>query len=377
MYNHTGLQGRLTADPELRYTQQGTAITSFTLASDTGRKTKDGKKITNFIECVAWRAQAEFVCKYLSKGRLVLVEGELTSRSYPDISVHRCYHDMYAEKQSDELLLKLNDTRELWDSWNPKKGDTIAIEDGAAKTGKMFVESVVPESGIITLRAYSVPQSAKDKRSKSWEKVKFLQLAQEIAGRHGLTLETYGITDQTYDYVEQNNLADFAFFQNRCTLEGAAFLVYDGKLVVYDEAYMESRQPVDTITITPANDFEYRDEGTNAYGSAEAVNGGLTGTFAAPNGGDKVLRRILPFRMTDQSEADRFAKGLLRDANKNATVGTLWTGSLLRDYAAGSVVTLATEGVKSWDGTAFISRIRHDYVKTRSKLYLRKPLEGY
>lgn len=104
---------------------------------------------------------------------------------YPDVSVHRCYHDMYAEKQSDELLLKLNDTRELWDSWNPKKGDTIAIEDGAAKTGKMFVESVVPESGIITLRAYSVPQSAKDKRSKSWEKVKFLQLAQEIAGRHG------------------------------------------------------------------------------------------------------------------------------------------------------------------------------------------------
>ncbi|MCI3217727.1 phage late control D family protein [Faecalibacterium sp. BCRC 81149] len=296
---------------------------------------------------------------------------------YPDVSVHRCYHDMYAEKQSDELLLKLNDTRELWDSWNPKKGDTIAIEDGAAKTGKMFVESVVPESGIITLRAYSVPQSAKDKRSKSWEKVKFLQLAQEIAGRHGLTLETYGITDQTYDYVEQNNLADFAFFQNRCTLEGAAFLVYDGKLVVYDEAYMESQQPVDTITITPANDFEYRDEGANAYGSAEAVNGGLTGTFAAPNGGDKVLRRILPFRMTDQSEADRFAKGLLRDANKNATVGTLWTGSLLRDYAAGSVVTLATEGVKSWDGTAFISRIRHDYVKTRSKLYLRKPLEGY
>lgn len=84
MYNHTGLQGRLTADPELRYTQQGTAITSFTLASDTGRKTKDGKKITNFIECVAWRAQAEFVCKYLSKGRLVLVEGELGSRSYED-----------------------------------------------------------------------------------------------------------------------------------------------------------------------------------------------------------------------------------------------------------------------------------------------------
>lgn len=84
MYNHTGLQGRLTADPELRYTPSGVAITSFRLASDTGRKTKDGKKITNFIDCVAWRAQAEFVSKYLSKGRLVLVEGELTSRNYED-----------------------------------------------------------------------------------------------------------------------------------------------------------------------------------------------------------------------------------------------------------------------------------------------------
>ena len=233
---------------------------------------------------------------------------------------------MYADKQSDELLLKLNDTRELWDRWSPKKGDTIAVEDGAAKTGKMFVESVVPESGLITLRAYSAPQSTKDKRSKSWEKVKFLQLIQEIAGRHGLTVETYGITDQTYDYVEQNNLPD---------------------------------------------------EGAYAYGSAEAVNGGLTGTFSAPAGGDKVLRKILPFRMTDQAEADRFAKGLLRDANKEATVATLWTGTLLREYAAGSVVTLSTEGVASWDGTAFVSRIRHDYVKTRSKLYLRKPLEGY
>ena len=84
MYNHVGLQGRLTADPELRYTAQGTAITSFTLASDTGRKTANGDRITHFIDCVAWRQQAEFVSKYLSKGRLVIVEGELGSRSYED-----------------------------------------------------------------------------------------------------------------------------------------------------------------------------------------------------------------------------------------------------------------------------------------------------
>lgn len=84
MYNHIGLQGRLTADPELRRTASGTAITSFTLASDTDRKTKDGAKITNFIDCVAWRNTAEFVCKYLNKGRLVVVDGEISSRTYED-----------------------------------------------------------------------------------------------------------------------------------------------------------------------------------------------------------------------------------------------------------------------------------------------------
>lgn len=296
---------------------------------------------------------------------------------YPQISVHRCYHDMYAAGRSDEVLLRFNDTRALWDRWSPKKGDVVAVEDGAARTGRMFVESVVPESGIYTLRAYSAPQSVREKRSKSWEKVKFLQLAGEIANRHSLILETYGIIDRTYNYVEQNNLSDFAFLQTRCALESAAFLVYDGKLVIYDEAYMERQAPVDTISITQINDFEYRDEGANAYGTAEAANGSFLGTFSAPGGGDKVLRRILPLCMSGQAEADRFAKGLLREANKEAQTATIWTGSLLRSYAPGSVITLSTEGAASWDGPAFISRIRHDYVKLRSKLFLRRPLEGY
>ena len=84
MLNHSEIMGRLTADPELRYTQSGTAVTSFTLANDTGRKRNDGSRITNFIDCVAWRNQAEFAAKYLTKGRLIVVEGEMTPRTYDD-----------------------------------------------------------------------------------------------------------------------------------------------------------------------------------------------------------------------------------------------------------------------------------------------------
>lgn len=82
MLNHSALMGRLTADPELKYVGGGTAFTSFTLANDTGRKSADGSRITLFVDCVAWRQQAEFAVKYLTKGRLVVVEGEMTPRVY-------------------------------------------------------------------------------------------------------------------------------------------------------------------------------------------------------------------------------------------------------------------------------------------------------
>lgn len=84
MYNHVGLQGRLTAAPELKYTKQGTPVSRFTIASDTGRRTAEGKAITDFIDCIAWRQTAEFVSKYLGKGQLAIVEGRITSRSYTD-----------------------------------------------------------------------------------------------------------------------------------------------------------------------------------------------------------------------------------------------------------------------------------------------------
>lgn len=293
------------------------------------------------------------------------------------VSVNQCYHDMYAEKHADELVIRFNDTRRLWDGWQPKPDDTIAVVDGAAKTGKMFVESLVPENGLQTLRAFSTPATVRDKRGKSWETVWLLQLAQEIATRHGLILETYEVTDQVYEYVNQANISDFAFLQQRCTLEGLGFLVYDGKLVLYDEAAMEAQAPVKELAITPGSTFEYTDNALAGFGSVEVKNGGFVGTFTAPNSLSKVLTRVLKVQISSQAEADRYAKALLRDANKGQTTGVLWADAIMREYAPGSVIMLRTEGAGSWNGPAFVTRLRHDYVARSSKLFFRRPLEGY
>ena len=85
MLNKVFLQGRLVADPELRHTQQGTPVASYRLAVDRGYKSKDSNaQNTDFVNIVSWRNTAEFVSRYFTKGRMMLVEGRLQMRSYTD-----------------------------------------------------------------------------------------------------------------------------------------------------------------------------------------------------------------------------------------------------------------------------------------------------
>ncbi|MBI2914614.1 MAG: single-stranded DNA-binding protein [Firmicutes bacterium] len=82
MLNKVILIGRLTADPELRYTPSGVAVTGFTLAVNRSFTNQQGEQETDFIDVVAWRKLAEICAAHLSKGRLVAVEGRLQIRSY-------------------------------------------------------------------------------------------------------------------------------------------------------------------------------------------------------------------------------------------------------------------------------------------------------
>ena len=82
MINKVVLIGRLTKDPDLRYTQSGIAVTRFTLAVDRGFKNQDGEKQADFIPITVWRGAAESCAKYLSKGRLVAVAGRIQTGSY-------------------------------------------------------------------------------------------------------------------------------------------------------------------------------------------------------------------------------------------------------------------------------------------------------
>ena len=82
MLNNISVMGRLTADPEVRQTPNGVSVCSFTIANDKDFK-RDGDA-PNWIDCVAWRNNAEFIGKYFKKGSLIVVTGSLQTRQYQD-----------------------------------------------------------------------------------------------------------------------------------------------------------------------------------------------------------------------------------------------------------------------------------------------------
>lgn len=127
MLNRIIIAGRMTADPELRRTQSGTAVSSFTLAVDRDFKNQNGEKETDFINCVAWKGSAEFASNYFSKGQMAIVDGRLQMREWADKdgnkrrSVEVIADNVYfGERKREEQ----NDyTRQVWPE--PKAENTL------------------------------------------------------------------------------------------------------------------------------------------------------------------------------------------------------------------------------------------------------------
>lgn len=293
---------------------------------------------------------------------------------YPSVSVNQCVYDSYGEQQGDTLRIVFNDTTDLWDSWKPAKGDRISVSLGACDTGDMNIISVRPENGLMCLRASSIPGTHNDRSNKSWQHVHFKQLCQEIGERHGLKCEFYGVDDQVYEYVNQQNKEDFVFLEERCVLEGCAFLVYNEKLIVYSEEHIETAGSSNVLQIGNDVKFDYRDNSDEVYGVCRVKNGALVGSYTS-GATDRTLEKVLSIKISSQAEANRFAKNLMRYANKKMTEGVCYSNVFLPGYAAGSLVNLETAGAGSWNGPVIMTHVRHDFVKATTKLWFRKVLE--
>lgn len=120
MINNTVLTGRLTRNPELKYTGSGTAVVSFGLAVDRTFKNAQGERETDFINCVAWRKTAELISNNLHKGSLCGVTGRIQTRNYTNNEGQKVYiTEVVCENLT--FLEKKNDNQQSNNNTKPKE----------------------------------------------------------------------------------------------------------------------------------------------------------------------------------------------------------------------------------------------------------------
>lgn len=147
MINNVVLVGRLTRDVDLRYTSNGTAYASFTLAVERNFKNQSGEKETDFINCVMWRKPAENLANYTKKGSLIGIEGRIQTRNYDNQQGQRVYvTEVLAEKFSflesakkdDNGVLNNRGTNTLGVNKNQNSSGNFANSDPFTSGGDVF-----------------------------------------------------------------------------------------------------------------------------------------------------------------------------------------------------------------------------------------------
>lgn len=100
MLNNAVVMGRLTSDPELRTTQSGVSVTRFTVAVDRGYVKQGEERKADFINVVAWRNTAEFICNYFKKGNMIAVQGSIQTGVYEKDGIKRATFEIVADNVS-------------------------------------------------------------------------------------------------------------------------------------------------------------------------------------------------------------------------------------------------------------------------------------
>ena len=292
------------------------------------------------------------------------------------MQLNACVMRDRAGGEADGLSAVFADPQGLWVSWGAKRGDTVRLVDGNFDSGDLYVDDPQASGGYFKLEAVSVPPQIRRPRTKIWRDVRLSEIISDVSARAGVGQQVYDIEDYYYAAISQRAETDMAFLARICMREGYAVKVTGKTLVVYSEQAMEATPPTASVfkeQVAPAFDFY---AGTGLLSTAQVRCYSIsvkrmisqTASDSSVVGGERIINEIC----TTDGEAQRWAYGYLRAANKNARIGRI---QLLQqsNYAAGSTVNL--EGFDTANnGAWFVYGVDQDAVNARTTLLLRRPL---
>lgn len=295
-----------------------------------------------------------------------------------DVTVIAAAVDLYTGSERSDVLELHFPEDEAWTTWGPQIDDVITYQRDGLDTGRLFIFDQELTSGGHVLYATTTPADMREiPRTKAWERAHLSQIGEEIAARNGLSFELMGLSDNYFEYIKQEVESDATFLAKIAMLEGAALVIFDGRIIMAKEKDLEAADPVAELD-TNGSFIEIFDHSARAFGSALISVGQFKGAYTANNGSSrKLTERPRNLQASSNAECMIYAAGLLRYKNKGLA-GLKITTTLSPEIPAGVTCTLGGSSVPSgWTGTLFVHHIRHEFHKNQSTVFLRKPLEGY
>ncbi len=272
--------------------------------------------------------------------------------------------------EADRLKLVFSDTEGLWSSWRPAKGDRLVLKDSHFSTGVMYIDQITKYSGTYALEAVSVPLSARNKKTQSWQNMRLFRLAEDLSSRNSLSLKVYGAQNHLYDSITQFEESDLAFLNRVCCREGYVLKVTDGSIVLYDEKQLEASPATELDLQNVGEDYLFTRQTVGMYSIGIVKYFSFSGEYTEYRAQDNavtsgcILERVE--RVSSQAEAERWAKGYLWHANKMEYQGC-FNIPFESSYSAGTVLGITELSPSKY----LIHRITHDFVKQRSTVYVR------
>lgn len=293
-----------------------------------------------------------------------------------DVNLLEAVYEDYATASSSRLYLKFDDADSLWQNWQLKQNDEISIVDAQCNTGALYTNQVTYSRGLCNLFVKSIPSIALTVQHSTFENVKLSKFVKETAKEFGFDFDLKNMTDQLYNSISLNNDSYFSKLKELCTLEGIGIVFYNKTIILFDENKIENMGSTGDLIVEEDDEFSISDNAHMIYSQCIVQNADLTGKFKANNGSSDILFYGKKTPASSTVEANRFAKGLLRAANKTAKIGTVTT-ELKTEFAAGSVVNLINNKAQSYNDKVYIYKCRHDFIRNKSKIFFRYAIEGY
>ncbi len=281
-----------------------------------------------------------------------------------DVSIRTAELTDTSGERLDSVTLEINNPINEWSKWHPNKYDTMYVKEGAFSSGKMIVDTIKQRDGYIILKGLPIKKISKEKHTKSWEDVTLMELLSEFSSKYGLSLKTYGVQNFTYKRVNQINVPDFVFLNERCAIEGYVLKISDGALIIFDEKVMESSTGIIIDSNQIVGNFKYSEN--EVYGSVKVKYGSIEGIYKAIEGPELVVDHI---EVNSIGEAQRFAKNILRNTNKYENTISFDT-KLNTHVAAGSTITV--NGLGMGDSKYYVYTAIYQFEKDITRFCVRQ-----